>query len=44
MPDDKYINVVTTVNTTSTTIDIFSEYVPADYWILTTGHWDSEGI
>jgi hypothetical protein len=44
MSDDKYINVRTTVSTTATDIDVLVEYVPADYWILTTGYWDNEGI
>lgn len=44
MPEDKYINSKTTVETTSTTISIFTEYVEGDYWILRSGFWDNEGI
>ena len=44
MPEDKYINVKTTVNTTVTAIEIFSEYVDSDLWILATGYWEDENI
>lgn len=44
MPDDKYINVRTTISTTITDIDILVEYIPLNTWILVTGYWDDENI